>query len=107
LVADVTFIRKSSFQSLSVPLRLSRNGDSPKYATFPEAMKVYIHGIWDTLILVEVPATTFTSRQPGEVHFWRRDILNHRIKTDQGSVPMRIRRIVQREWGNLSAKPKR
>lgn len=57
--------------------------------------------------MIEIPAATSTFREPGEVHLWRRGILNHRVETNQRSVGVSIRRVVEREWWDLSSKPER
>ena len=53
--------------------------------------------------MVKVPTTASAFRELGEVHLRGGDILNHCMETDQGSVRMSIRRVVERErWDLLS-----
>jgi len=88
-----------------VPPGLSRNGDSPEYRAFPEVAKINIDGGRGGQVLMEVPATAPASWETGEVHLRRWDILNHCMETDQGSVGVNIRRVVGREWRDLSSNP--
>jgi hypothetical protein len=101
--AGVTLVEQSSFQPLSVPPRFPRNGDSPKHRAFSEVVKVNVCGSRGSQVLIEVPATAFAFREPGEVHLRRRCVLNHCMETDQGSIGMSIRGVVEREWRNLSS----
>ena len=103
--AGATLVERSSFQPFSVPSGLPRNGDSPKYRAFPEVAKINIDGGRGSQVLMEVPATAPASWEPGEVHLRRWDILNHCMKTDQGSVGVNIRRVVERERRDLSSNP--
>ena len=88
-------VEESSLQSLSMPVRFPRDGDSPKYSAFPEIGKINIGRSRGSQVLIEVPATAPTLREPGEVHLRRRDILNHCMEANQRSVGVRVRRVVE------------
>jgi len=94
-------VEQSPFQPLSVPLRFPWNGDGPEYRAFLEVVEIDIGGSGSTEVLIEVPATTSTFREPGEVHLRRRNVLNHRMETDQGSIGVSIWRVAERYWRDL------
>jgi hypothetical protein len=100
-MAGATFVEQGSFQSPSVPLRFSGYGDSPKHGTFSEVTKIDVGGTGSSDILVDIPSTTSTPRKPREVHFWGRNVLDHRTETDQGSIRMNSRWMIKRQWRNL------
>lgn len=103
--ASVTFVEQSSFQPLSIPLRLTGNGDCPKHRTFSEVVKIDADGILDIQVFIEAPTATSTPRESGKVHLRRRNVLDHCVETDQGPIKVNVWRIVEREWRNLSSEP--
>jgi hypothetical protein len=103
-MVDFTSTEQRSFQLFSMPARFPGNGYSPEYRAFPKIAKVDICGGRANLVLIKVPATTSAIREPGEVYLWRRDILDHRMETNQCPIGVNVRRIVEREWWDLSSK---
>jgi hypothetical protein len=87
-------VGRSSFQLLNVPVRFSGDGDDPKHSAFPEVTKINIGRSGGSYVLIEVPATAPTLREPGEIHLRRMDILNHCMEADQRSVGVRTWRVV-------------